>query len=84
MTSEVDFAKGASISFEKSKIMKTYNAIKLRMQSRFTKNGVLDAKLFSISSRFSSFSTILDCNFLFPTATLKRLFENVPGGFTAH
>lgn len=50
---EVDFAKGASISFEKSKIMKTYNAIKLRMQSRFTKNGVLDAKLFLVSSKKS-------------------------------
>lgn len=53
MTSEVDFAKGASVSFEKSKIMKTYNAIKLRMQSRFTKNGVLDAKLFLVSSKKS-------------------------------
>ena len=33
--------------------MKTYNAIKLRMQSRFTKNGVLDAKLFLVSSKKS-------------------------------
>lgn len=33
--------------------MKTYNAIKIRMQSRFTKNGVLSAKLFLVSSKKS-------------------------------
>lgn len=53
MKSISDFAQGADVAFQKSKIMKTYNAIKIRMQSRFTKNGVLSAKLFLVSSKKS-------------------------------
>lgn len=55
---EVNFQNGASIDFTKSKIMKTYNAIKIRMRSRFTKNGVLASKLFIVSSKKSEMDFI--------------------------
>lgn len=38
--------------------MKTYNAIKIRMRSRFTKNGVLASKLFIVSSKKSEMDFI--------------------------
>jgi hypothetical protein len=50
---EVNFAQGASIDYNKSKIMSTYRSIKRRMQSRFTRNGILAAKLFLVSSKKS-------------------------------
>jgi len=55
---EVNFQSGANIDFTKSKIMKTYNAIKFRMRSRFTKNGVLVSKLFIVSSKKSEMDFI--------------------------
>lgn len=53
-----NFQNGASVDFTKSKIMKTYNAIKIRMRSRFTKNGVLASKLFIVSSKKSEMDFI--------------------------
>lgn len=53
-----NFQSGASIDFTKSKIMKTYNAIKIRMRSRFTKNGILASKLFIVSSKKSEMDFI--------------------------
>ena len=51
---EVDFVNGADVQFEKSKIMKSYRAIKRRMESRFLRDGGdLAAKLFLVSSKKS-------------------------------
>lgn len=50
---EMNFAQGSDVDYTKSKIMKTYRSVKRRMQSRFTKNGVLQAKLFLVSSKKS-------------------------------
>lgn len=49
----MNFVRGASIDFTKSKIMDTYTSVKRRMQSRFTFGGVLQAKLFLVSSKKS-------------------------------
>lgn len=49
----MNFAQGSDVDYTKSKIMKTYRSVKRRMQSRFTKNGVLQAKLFLVSSKKS-------------------------------
>lgn len=48
-----DFSPGANVSYEKSKIMRTYRSVKRRMQSRFMRNGQLSAKLFLVSSKKS-------------------------------
>lgn len=51
---EVDFVSGANVEFEKSKVMKSYRAIKRRMESRFLRDGGdLAAKLFLVSSKKS-------------------------------
>lgn len=50
---EVNFHPGAKENYQQSKIMKTYHAIKVRMQSRFLRNGILSAKLFLVSSKRS-------------------------------
>lgn len=48
---EVNFAPGANINFEKSKIMQTYSSVKARISSRFIKNGKLLGKMFLVSSK---------------------------------
>ena len=48
-----DFSPGANVSYEKSKIMRTYRSVKRRMQSRFMRDGQLSAKLFLVSSKKS-------------------------------
>lgn len=54
---EADFSRGAikgnSALDAKNEIMKTYNAIKERMNSRFIKNGVQYGRLFLVSSKKS-------------------------------
>ena len=54
---EADFTrgsiKGSSALDVKNEIMKTYNAIKERMNSRFIKNGKQYARLFLVSSKKS-------------------------------
>ena len=54
---EADFSrgsiKGSSALDVKNEIMKTYNAIKERMNSRFIKNGVQYGRLFLVSSKKS-------------------------------
>lgn len=55
---EVNFSPGANVNFAQSKIMKTYDAVKKRMYSRFTKNGVLSARLFIVSSKKSEMDFI--------------------------
>ena len=50
---EINFVKGSNIDYTKSKIMDTYTSVKRRMQSRFTFGGVLQAKLFLVSSKKS-------------------------------
>lgn len=48
---EVNFAPGANVNFEKSKIMQTYSSVKARIKSRFIKNGKLLGKMFLVSSK---------------------------------
>lgn len=54
---ETDFTRGAikgnNALDAKNEIMKTYNAVKERMNSRFIKNGVQYARLFLVSSKKS-------------------------------
>lgn len=54
---EADFTRGAikgnNALDAKNEIMKTYNAVKERMNSRFIKNGVQYARLFLVSSKKS-------------------------------
>lgn len=51
MLDEVNFAPGANVAFEKSKIMQTYSSVKARIKSRFIKNGKLLGKMFLVSSK---------------------------------
>ena len=57
MLDEADFSrgsiKGSSALDVKNEIMRTYNAIKERMNSRFIKNGVQYGRLFLVSSKKS-------------------------------
>ena len=57
MLDEADFSrgsiKGSSALDVKNEIMRTYNAIKERMNSRFIKNGVQYGRLFLVSSKRS-------------------------------
>lgn len=52
---EINFAAGQDISMEKSKIMKTYNAINTRITNRFRVEGKVHGKLFLISSKKSEY-----------------------------
>lgn len=50
---EMDFAKGQDQDFEKSNILKLYNTVKRRIESRFMNRGVLPGVLFLVSSKNS-------------------------------
>lgn len=50
---EVDFVKGASVRMEQSKVMKLYNGVKRRMESRYMRHGELPGVLFLVSSKKS-------------------------------
>ena len=50
---EVDFVGGASERMEKSKVMKVYNGVKRRMESRYMRHGELPGVLFLVSSKKS-------------------------------
>ena len=50
---EVDFVKGANVKMEQSKIMKVYNSVKRRMESRYMRRGELPGILFLVSSKKS-------------------------------
>ena len=52
---EINFASGADVSMEKSKIMKTYNAINTRITNRFRVEGNVHGKLFMVSSKKSEY-----------------------------
>ena len=52
---EINFAAGQDVSMEKSKIMKTYNAINTRITNRFRVEGEVHGKIFMISSKKSEF-----------------------------
>lgn len=50
---EIEFARGSNPNMEKSSIMKMYNTIKRRMESRYMKQGKLPGMLFLVSSKKS-------------------------------
>lgn len=51
---ELNFANGSDVSLEKSSIMKLYNTIKRRMESRYMKSGKIPGMLFLVSSKKST------------------------------
>lgn len=51
MLDEINFAPGANMAIEKSKIMQTYSSVKARIKSRFIKDGKLLGKIFLVSSK---------------------------------
>lgn len=51
MLDELDFAKGQDAALEKSAIMKLYNSVKRRIESRFMRNGKVPGLLFLVSSK---------------------------------
>lgn len=51
---ELNFANGSDVSLEKSSIMKLYNTIKRRMESRYMKSGRIPGMLFLVSSKKST------------------------------
>lgn len=52
---EMNFASGASEDMTQSDIMKTYRAVKRRMESRYMKKGELPGILFMVSSKRSEY-----------------------------
>ena len=51
----MNFAKGQSEDFTKSDIMKLYNGVKTRMESRFMRKGEIPGILFLVSSKKSEY-----------------------------
>lgn len=51
---ELNFANGSDAALEKSSIMKLYNTIKRRMESRYMKSGKIPGMLFLVSSKKST------------------------------
>lgn len=55
MVDEINFASGADVSMEKSKVMEVYNAINTRITSRFRVEGNVHGKIFMVSSKKSEY-----------------------------
>lgn len=55
MVDEINFASGADVSIEKSKVMEVYNAINTRITSRFRVEGNVHGKIFMVSSKKSEY-----------------------------
>lgn len=55
MLDEMDFAKGQDQNLEKSNILKLYNTIKRRIESRFMTKGIIPGMLFLVSSKNSEY-----------------------------
>lgn len=51
MLDELNFAAGQDIEFEKSNVLKLYNTVKRRIESRFMSRGVIPGMLFLVSSK---------------------------------